>query len=48
LVGIDHVIMHLGSGPVGTAAIEKILELAPRNGLAVYDPQSDDIYHQDE
>lgn len=43
-VGIDHVIMHVGSGPVGTAAIETVLDLASRNGLAVYDPQSDDVY----
>jgi hypothetical protein len=43
-VGNDHVIMHLRFGPVAAAAIERILELAAHHGLAVYDPQSDDVY----
>ncbi|GAA4547508.1 hypothetical protein [Amycolatopsis samaneae] len=46
-VGIDHVIMRVGSGPVGTTAIETVLDLASRNELAVYDPQSDDVYLPD-
>jgi hypothetical protein len=43
-VGIDHVIMHLGFGSRSTQAVETVLRLAAHHGLAVYDPQSDDVY----
>ena len=43
-VGIDHVIMHLGFGSRSTSAIEAVLRLAAHHGLAVYDPQGDDVY----
>ncbi|WP_284740081.1 hypothetical protein [Amycolatopsis sp. RTGN1] len=43
-VGIDHVIMHFGSGPRSTPAIETVLRLAAHHGLAVYDPQGDDVH----
>ncbi|MFE0026420.1 hypothetical protein [Amycolatopsis sp. NPDC059021] len=43
-VGIDHVIMHLGLGSRSTPAIETVLRLAAHHGLAVYDPQRDDVY----
>jgi hypothetical protein len=43
-VGIDHVIMHLGSGTRSVPAIETVLQLAALHGLAVYDPQGDDFY----
>lgn len=43
-VGVDHVFCHISFSPRGTAAIDAITRLAAIHGLAVYDPQSDDVH----
>ena len=43
-VGIDHVFCHISFSPRGTAAIDAITRLAAIHGLAVYDPQSDEVH----
>ncbi len=42
-VGIDHVSMNMSFGQRGRPAIELILDLAARYGLAIYDPQGDEV-----
>ncbi|MGP3921192.1 hypothetical protein [Nonomuraea sp. 10N515B] len=46
-VGIDHVIMHLSSSERSTPALQKIMDLAARHGLVVYDPQSEEVFALD-
>ncbi len=41
--GIDHVRLVFRHGQVSDPAIDLVLELAARYGLAVYDPQGDDV-----
>jgi hypothetical protein len=41
--GIDHVVVNIGSRR-GDEAVEAIFELAELHGLAVFDPQSDEVH----
>ncbi len=43
-VGVDHVIMHLGSSPRSDPAITLIQGLAVEYGLVLWDPQSQHAY----
>jgi hypothetical protein len=42
-VGIDHVNMSLRHSPAADAVLELVLDLARRNNLTIYDPQSDSV-----
>ncbi|WP_238014831.1 hypothetical protein KZZ52_34260 [Dactylosporangium sp. AC04546] len=46
-LGIDHVVMYMGTGTVSTPAIDLVRSLAQEHRLVIYDGQGDNVYLPD-
>ncbi|MEV4624287.1 hypothetical protein AB0J74_36955 [Asanoa sp. NPDC049573] len=42
--GIDHVVMCISYSPVGTRAVELVVDLAEKHGLVLWDPQLEEAF----